>query len=180
MGVNAAVLGAVLQVGLQERAVGLVQFARLQDHLGHGVLMGVQKALGKAGRAGGGLGILDGQAVKGRGDGLRSPDVHLHAGLALQVLQDFCFLAAHLGHFLLALGPVEVDALQRYVNKDGQHLCFQVEDGLNLLLAHEHLQVVPQLQGERRVLLGVLTHVHGRQLPQLLLGVHAKIRGGFF
>ena len=180
MGVNAPILGAVLQVGLQERTVSLVQFARLKDHFGQGMLVGVQKALGKAGRTGGGLGVLDGQAVKGRGNGLRGPDVHLHAGLALQVLQDVFLLAAHLGHFLLALGPVKVDALQGYVNKNRQHLCFQVEDGLNLLLAHEHLQVVPQLQGERRVLLGILTHVHGRQLPQLLLGVHAKIRGGFF
>ena len=38
--------------------------------------------------------------------------------------------------------------------------------------------MVPELERERRVLLGVLAHVHGRQLPQLLLRVHAEVLRG--
>ena len=115
--VDASVLGAVLQVRLQKRAVGLVQLTGFQDHLGHRVLVRVQKALGKARRASCCLGVLDAQAIKCSGNGLRCPDVHLHAGLALQVLQDFRFLPAHLGHVAFALGAVEVDALERNVYK---------------------------------------------------------------
>ena len=76
VGVHAAVLGAVLEVGLQERAVGLVQLPGLQDHLGHGMLVRIKKALGEAWCASGCLRILHAHAVEGCGDGLGSPDIH--------------------------------------------------------------------------------------------------------
>jgi hypothetical protein len=180
VGVDAAVLGAVLEVGLQERAVGLVQLTGLQDHLGHGVLVRVQKALGKARRASGGLGVLHAQAVKGCGDGLGSPDVHLHACLALQECQDFGLLLTHVTHVRFALGAVKVDALERDVHQHRQHLCLEVKDGLDLVAGQQGLEVVPELKRERGVLLSVIAHVHGRQLPQLLLGVHTKVRRGLF
>ena len=37
---------------------------------------------------------------------------------------------------------------------------------------------MPELQGERCVLLGVVAHVHGRQLPQFLFGVHTEVGRG--
>ena len=139
------------------------------------MLVRVQKALGEARRASSGLGVLEAQSVERGGNGLRSPDVHLHACLALQELQDFCFLGPHVAHVTFALGAVKVDALKGDVHQHRQHLCLELEHRLHLVVAHERLEVMPQLQGERGVLLSVIAHVHGRQLPQLLLGVHAKV-----
>ena len=40
--------------------------------------------------------------------------------------------------------------------------------------------MLPELERERGILLGILAHVHGGQFPELLLGVNAEVRGGFF
>ena len=122
VGVDAPIGRAVLEVRLQECAVGLVQLAGLHDHLGHRVVVGVQKALGEAGRALRGPWVLDREPVEGLRDAGCGPDVHLHSGLVLDVLEDALLLAAHLLHLALALSAVEAHALERDVHQHRQHL----------------------------------------------------------
>jgi hypothetical protein len=175
---DAARLGTEVHVRLQERAVRFVGLARLDDHLGQRVLMVVQKLLGKAGRALRGLGVLNAQAVKGVGDGRRAPDVDLDACLLFHLFEQLVLAGAHAVNHQAAPVSVKPDASAGHLQQHREHIGLDVEDGFDFVLTHLDLEVLPKLQGQRRVLLGVLANVHRRELPELLFRMDTEIGCG--
>ena len=169
---------AEVQVGLQERAVGLIGFPGLDDEFGNRMAAAIQEALGEAGKAVLGLGVGDGQAVEGNGDALGRPDVHTGARKILYVGVKFFLLGLELADQALALGAVEAHTAQGHVDEHRQDAGLELKDGLDLLVPQPAAQVLPELQGQRSILLGILAHVHGRELPELLFGMHAEVGRG--
>ena len=110
MGVDAARLGAEVEVGLEEGAVGLVDLPRLDDGSGKGMLVAIKEALGEARQTVGGLAVRDAKAVKSRGDRLRRPDIHLPSGLRLEHREEFLLSALQFCNKLLTFFSIEIDA----------------------------------------------------------------------
>jgi hypothetical protein len=167
------------QVGLQERAVGLVDLPGLHDQLAHGVLVRVQEALGEARGAVRGPRVLNPDAVEGGSDAGSGPDVHLLASQGAQLLGQGVFAALELLDELLAARAVKADALAGEVDQHRQQLGFELEDGFQLVALEQGAQVVPELERQGCVLLGVLSDVHGGELPEFLFRVDSEVGGGF-
>ena len=80
----------------------------------------------------------------------------------------------------LALDTIKANALVCHVHEHRENIGFQFKNGFHFLFAQLGLHVVPQLQGQRGVLLSVVAHIHGREFPKLFLGMHAEVAGGLF
>ncbi len=120
------------------------------------------------------------QDTGGGGNRLRRPDVHRLAAKLAQLGVDFLFPFLQLVDQALGPRSVKPDAPAGHLEQDGEGLGLQIEDGFHLFAPHQALEVLPELERQRSVLLGVVAHVHGRELPELFLGVHAEVPGGLF
>ena len=142
---DASCLGAEGHVGLQEGAVCLVGLAGLDDHLGQRMLVVVQELLGEAWQTVLRLAVLNAKAVECVGNGLGGPDVNLDACLLLHLLEQLELTHLHAVNHQATLVSVEADAPAGHLKQHGEHIGLQCKDGLNFLLAHLDLEVLPQL-----------------------------------
>ena len=175
---NAARLSAKVQVRLQKGSVGLVGFTGLHDQLSHRMFTAIQKTFSKTGCAVFSLAVRQIQLVKGVGNGLCCPDIHRVSTDSFKLSVDFLLALLKLLNQASSLFPVKANAPAGHLKEHREHLGLQVKDRLDFILTHLDFERLPELQGQRSVLLGVLPNIHRWKLPELLFRMDTEIGCG--
>ena len=111
---DTSIVGGEIHVGLEERAVGLVQFAGFDDLARDGVLAAIEKSLGERRQAGGATRVFDLELVKGQCDGCGGPHIDIDAALLLDIAEKLFFSGAHVLNQKFSFFPVKSDAAGGY------------------------------------------------------------------
>ncbi len=155
--------------------MGLVDLSGGDYRLGHLVVTALEKAAREAWCALLGAWVRDTQLVKRFGNAGSCPDIDRDPGFLVDVFDQLLFFVAQLFNEALGLVTIKAYALVGHAYQHRQQLTLQLEYALHLFLPHQHLQVMPELQRQSRILLAVSAHIHRWQLPQLFLRVYAKV-----
>ena len=135
----------------------------------------IKEGLREGGLPGLSLRVGDAKLVKGLGDRRSGPDLNVGARQVFDFLDGLALFLLQLVNHPLTLFPIKADAAIGYTYQDWQQFSLKREDTLEFFLTNQRLKMMPKLQGQRGVLLGICSDIHRRELPEATLGIHTEV-----